>query len=335
MSNETDHGKPPADDDSAALDPYTEYLQLAPGPRPPHLYDLLQLELFCPHPERIEHAVRLQFRKIKPYEEHPDHRIRERIQDVMSHIATARVVLTDPVRRQEYDELLARRLHVDRDAVIRTRTAARLPEFGLRILAGPARVGAHLELLPDRVITLGSDAASDVPLPGPRVPATAARLTCTGEDWRLECTNPKNVILVNDQRCTHARVLDADDEIEVTGYRIRYEPLDKPQPKPGSLPPALSLIIRQGPSIPEAQFSAIDRASILLGSDATALWRLYGNGVALHHARIHADAALWEIHDLQSETGTWLNDERIDRAILGNRDLIRIGDFLIQVRLRG
>lgn len=316
------------------LDPYTEFLGLPPGPRPPHLYELLQVELFCPHPEQIEHMVRLQFRKIKPFEEHPDRRIRERIQDVMSHIASARVVLTDPAKRVEYDERLAKRLNVDRDALIRSRTAARPPEYDLRILAGPQRAGAKIELLPDRIITIGSDMRCELPLPGLRVRPLAAQLKSIDDDWQLECVNPKDIILVNDERCPPKRMLDSGDEIEVGGYRLRYERLDVPQPPRKTLPPALSLIIREGPSIPEAQFNAVGRTSILIGRDATALWRLYGEGVSIHHARVQDDATLWEIRDLQSETGTWVNGERVGQAILGDRDMIRIGSFVIQVALR-
>ena len=43
------------------FDPYTLYLGLPPGPRPPNHYDLLQLESFCSHHERIHQAARKQF----------------------------------------------------------------------------------------------------------------------------------------------------------------------------------------------------------------------------------------------------------------------------------
>jgi len=331
MSNKPDPSKPSG---GATLDPYTEFLGLAAGPRPPHLYQLLDLELFCPHPERIQHAVRAQFRKIKPYEEHPDRSVRERIQDVMSHIATARVVLTDPIKRQEYDELLAQRLKVDRDQMLQSRTAARPPEYRIRVLAGSARAGLKLELLPDREFIIGSRAGCDLMLPGYRVRESAVRLRDMGGDWQLKCLSAKDVLLVNDQRCTDARLLDNGDEIEVGGYRLLYERLDEPAPDARTLPPALSLIIREGPSIPEAQFYAVGRASILIGSDATALWRLYSEGVSVHHARVQADAALWEIRDLQSDTGTWINGERVTQAILSNRDMVKIGAFQVQVGLR-
>ena len=94
----------PSTSDPQLMDPYTELLHLPPGVRPPHLYQLLEIEMFCPHPEQIEHAARKQFRKIKPFEEHPDRQIRNRIQDVLTHIATARVILTDPEQKQERSE---------------------------------------------------------------------------------------------------------------------------------------------------------------------------------------------------------------------------------------
>jgi len=143
MSNEPDKTSADSPASSAApepakpIDAYSEYLQLAEGNRPPHLYQLLDIELFCPHPERINQAVRRQFRKIKPYEENPDRHIRERIQDVMTHIATAKTVLNNPIQKAEYDERLAKVLKIDRDEYFSTQTAGRPPEFCITVIAGP------------------------------------------------------------------------------------------------------------------------------------------------------------------------------------------------------
>ena len=82
-------------------DLYSEYLDLPAGPRPPNYYELLGLELFCIHHERIHQAVRKQFRIIKRFHDHHDRDTREAIQDVMNAIATARVVLTDPQQKEE------------------------------------------------------------------------------------------------------------------------------------------------------------------------------------------------------------------------------------------
>lgn len=333
MSNSSSPaGKPPGGP-PPALDPYTEFLQLAPGPRPPHLYQLLELEIFCPLPEQIEHAVRQQFRKIKPFEEHPDRELRNRIQDVMTHIATARVVLTDPVQKQEYDEKLARMLRIDRDRLLRERTAARLPEYELFVTAGPASLGARLELAPDRAVTIGSAPRCTFTLPGTRMADEHATLTFADEDWMLRTAHRERIVLVNDARCDELALADGD-AIDLGGYRLRFGRINAPPPNPAKIPPPLSAIVREGPSISEPVFNALPPASILIGHCETALWQLGRSGVSLHHARIESVGPLWEIVDLQSDTGTIVNGEPVTRCVLKHRDELTIGRFHIQVRLR-
>jgi curved DNA-binding protein CbpA len=99
----------------AGFDPYAEFLHLPPGPRPPHFYDLLGVELFCAHRERIEHAARERYRLIKPFQDHRDRQTREAVQTIITRIANARIVLTDPEKRATYDQRLAEALGLDRD----------------------------------------------------------------------------------------------------------------------------------------------------------------------------------------------------------------------------
>jgi pSer/pThr/pTyr-binding forkhead associated (FHA) protein len=321
--------------DPAALDPYSEFLELPAGPRPPHLYDLLGVELFCAQRERIEHAAREQYRRIKLYQEHPQRDIREAVQDVITRIANARILLTNPVQKEEYDKRLAERLNIDRDAVLRERTAARLPEYALRVVAGPERVGTHLPLLPDRTLTIGSQPGSDLHLPGLRMAPRHAELSFAHEVWTL-CALGNAMTLVNDERISTA-TLDAavpGDAIDLGGYRVRFCRIDAPQPKSSAVPPPLSLAIRQGPSVVHPTIHAIAPSAILIGTCDTALWQLSGSQVAVHHARIEPAGALWEITDLHSDTGTIHNGEKVHSAILSHRDRLTIGRFDIQVSLR-
>ena len=335
MSNSSEPNQPAETPrDAAALDPYSEYLHLAEGHRPPHLYQLLEVELFCPHPEEIERAVRTQFRKIKPFEEHPDFRVRERIQDVMSHIATARTVLTDPSQKEEYDQRLAQMLKLDREQILQSRTAARAPEFQLEVIAGPSRVGARVNLLPDRVITIGSDLHCWLTLASSRMLPLHAQLEFVDGEWVLRNVNAKNVTLVNDQRCNEFLLADGDS-IDIGGFRMRFDKIGKEKPDPKKLPSPLSLIIRKGPSVSEPMLNVVPPTSFLIGQCDTALWQLTHRQVSVHHARIESSGAFWEIQDLKSETGTTVNGDRItERTILHHRDQIGIGSFDIQVSLR-
>ena len=178
-------------------DPYTDYLGLPPGPRPPHYYELLGLELFCSHHERINQAARKQFRIIKPYHDHYDRDTREAIQDIMNAIATARVVLTDPKKKEHYDAALAKKLDVDRDAYLTAQVAAPLPEFEITVTAGPSLVGHRFELIEGARFAVGCDTRCLLPLN----PGRAAERHCIihhfqGE-WLIKPTDPKNLIRVN------------------------------------------------------------------------------------------------------------------------------------------
>lgn len=333
MSNDAGQPVQPVGRKAAAIDPYSEFLRLPAGPRPPHLYQLLEIEIFCPHPEQIEHAVRKQFRKIKPFEEHPDRSVRNLIQDVMTHIATARVVLSDPDQKQEYDEKLAKHLDIDRDALLRERTAARLPEYDLFVTAGPTQIGTRLELVPDRTIDIGADPGCTLSLPGVRMLDRHAMLTYSGEDWILRAAGPDRLVLVNDARCEETGLAEGD-AIDLGGYRLHFGRIGARRPDPATLPPPLSAVVREGPSIPEAVLNVLAPASVLIGYCDTALWQLGRSGVSLHHARIESAGPFWEIADLQSETGTLLNGEPIQREVLKHRDELTIGRFHIQIRLR-
>lgn len=318
--------------EESTLDAYTEYLGLPPGPRPPHLYDLLGIELFCAQRERIEHAAREQYRRIKAFQDHPQRQVREAIQDIITRIANARILLCNPAQKDEYDRRLAERLGIDRDAVLRERTAARLPEYVLRVIAGPERVGTHLPLLPDQTVTIGSDPYCSLHLPGLRMAHHQVELVFANEAWTLRCRD-NAVTLVNDQRVRET-ILEERDAVDLGGYRLHFDRLDAPQPKAATLPPPLSLIIRQGPSVVHPTLHAIAPASILIGTCETALWQLSGRQVSVHHARVCPSATLWEITDLQSDTGTLHNGDAVHSAVLCHRDRLTIGRFDIQVNLR-
>lgn len=319
-------------DNPSGIDPYSEFLQLPPGPRPPHLYDLLGVELFCAQRERIEHAAREQYRRIKQYQEHPQREIRETVQDVITRIANARILLTNPVQKEEYDKRLAERLNIDRDSVLGERTAARLPEYALRVVAGPERVGTTLPLLPDQTLAIGSETGCGLQLAGLRMAARHVELNFADEVWRMTCRDGA-ITLLNDQRVQEA-TLNAGDALDLGGYRLYFDRLDARPPAPGTQPPPLSLIVREGPSVVHPTIHALAPAAILIGTCETALWQLVGRQVAVHHARVEPSGGLWEITDLHSDTGTLHNGEKVRTAILSHRDRLTIGRFDIQVNLR-
>jgi hypothetical protein len=316
-------------------DPYELLLGLGEGKRPPHYYDLLRLELFCSHPERIEHAVRKQFRRIKPFQDHVDHSIREAVQDIMNRIATAHVVLTDADKKDAYDAALAEELGVDRDAVVHSRAAAPLPEYELLVSVGPSLVGTRVPLIRDTVLTLGSDPECAVSLESSRVAPLHCRFRYEDGDWICQQMDPSRPVLVNDLR-TAELVLTKGDAVDVGGFRLRFARIADSSDRvtTTSLPP-LSLTLQAGPSVPDPHCHALPPERILIGHCDTALWQLGDPLISRHHCRIEPHGEDWTVVDLQSTNGTFVNGRRVTKArALHHRDVIAIGRFEVRVNFR-
>ena len=332
---------PPRPLPAASQDPYTAYLDLPAGQRPPNLYQLLELQLFCSLPERIEHAARKQFRRIKPFADHPDRASRETIQDIMTQIATARVVLIDPVQKEAYDQALAEELGLDRDEVLRTRLAVPLPDCQLRITAGPDMVGERIDLVEGAAVTIGSDPHCVITVSSARIGRLHCQLERRDDDWLLTQVDEHHPTLVNDQRCREFLLADGD-ALDMGGYRFRFVRLPEMSrglqaartEVRGSVLPPISLITRKGPYLPGPIINALPTESILVGHCETALWQLPGPLVSRHHCRVQPAGDHWEIQDLRSTNGTMINGQRVEHSALEDRDQLTIGRFEILVSLR-
>jgi pSer/pThr/pTyr-binding forkhead associated (FHA) protein len=317
----------------SAEDLYAKCLHLPPGQRPPNLYELLGLELFCSHPERIHHAARKQFRRIKPYEDHPDRDTRDAIQDIMTRIATARIVLSDPSQKEEYDQALAKEMGIDRRLYLAGRVAAPLPDCCLRIVAGPEMTGQRVDLIEGQTVTVGHDPHCVITLPSSRIGKLHCHLEYTDGEWLLRQIDQHHLTLVNDNRVYRSPLADGD-AIDAGGYRLRFMRLSAVD-RDGPRPPPISLIVRKGPSIPAPVFNALPTESILIGHCETALWQLPGPLVSRHHCRIRPARKLWEIEDLRSTNGTLVNGQPVEYATpINNRDELTIGQFEVLVSLR-
>ncbi len=319
-----------------SLDPYSAYLGLPAGARPPNYYELLDLELFCSHTERINQAVRKQFRVIKRFHDHHDRDTREAIQDIMNAIATARVVLTDPTRKEEYDIELAENLDIDREAHLSALLAAPIPEYEVEVIAGPTLVDAHFELVEGTRFVAGCDHRCSLTLNSDRAGNRHAVIHCVDGEWMVKPAGPDHPIYVNDH-LTDEFVLAAGDRIDIAGYRLLFSRIDQREALRRTRragPPPLSLIVQKGPSIPTPLFNVLPPQRIVIGHSETALWQLPDRTISRQHCAIQTVGDSWEVEDLDSTNSTQVNGETVMRRLIHDRDLLTLGEFQVVVSLR-
>jgi pSer/pThr/pTyr-binding forkhead associated (FHA) protein len=106
------------------------------------------------------------------------------------------------------------------------------------------------------------------------------------------------------------------------------EPQDEGLPLSPSLPP-LRLWMQ-----PTGVMIELTEADTLVGRHSTASLRLPTPDVSRRHCRIICTGGYWQIVDLDSLNGVFVNEERIvDQAELQDGDQVRIGGFTFAVEL--
>ncbi len=79
----------------------------------------------------------------------------------------------------------------------------------------------------------------------------------------------------------------------------------------------------------------LTRSGLVFGRHSTADVRLPLPDVSRHHCRFVCEAGRWQVIDLDSLNGVFVNDAPVRRAELHDRDTVRIGGFVFEVDLGG
>jgi len=90
----------------------------------------------------------------------------------------------------------------------------------------------------------------------------------------------------------------------------------------------LRLVLRPGTTAVE-----LTRPDMLIGRHTDADIRLSLPDVSRRHCRLVYAASRWQIFDLNSLNGVFVNGDRVQQATLDEGDLIRIGGLTFQVEL--
>jgi pSer/pThr/pTyr-binding forkhead associated (FHA) protein len=110
------------------------------------------------------------------------------------------------------------------------------------------------------------------------------------------------------------------------------EPLQGPHwshhdPEPSGFIPLRLLLQPGGFSV---EFT---RPEMVVGRQSAADVRLRSAEVSRRHCRFVFAEGQWQVFDLSSMNGVWVNGLRVQRAILQNKDVLHIGnyDFLVEI----
>jgi pSer/pThr/pTyr-binding forkhead associated (FHA) protein len=77
----------------------------------------------------------------------------------------------------------------------------------------------------------------------------------------------------------------------------------------------------------------VSQPEVIVGRHSTAEVRLSLPDVSRRHCRIIHAGEKWEIVDLDSLNGVWVNDRNVERAVLNHGDSVRLGGFTFKVDL--
>lgn len=78
----------------------------------------------------------------------------------------------------------------------------------------------------------------------------------------------------------------------------------------------------------------LTKPDVLLGRHSEADIWLRLPDVSRRHCRFVFTEGGWQIHDLNSLNGVYVNDDRVQQAPLQHRDLVQIGSYLFEVDLQ-
>ncbi|MFU8802609.1 MAG: FHA domain-containing protein [Bradymonadaceae bacterium] len=173
-----------------------------------------------------------------------------------------------------------------------------------------------------RPLVIGRDSDADIVLDAPQISRHHLRLQFTGTGWRIEDLGSSNGTYVNDRnnQVTEALVTE-DDVIFMGSYRF---PVNR---------------IRD---FLETDTTSVQTSSIELpaGKDIVTIGRGSDNDVVLdgpqisrYHARIIRGDGSDYLEDLGSANGTFIDGERISRALLEPGQTISFGSYAIRLDL--
>jgi ABC-type multidrug transport system ATPase subunit/ABC-type transport system involved in multi-copper enzyme maturation permease subunit len=200
--------------------------------------------------------------------------------------------------------------------------------------------GGSTVITPGKSYVIGRDKAADIQVLGSKVSRTHLRLEFKGDDWEATDLDSSNGTFHKSKSIRHIQIKGLTSIFlgGLDGEEIRLQPLNMPASKDVTnktkIPQVQSDQTRIASSLEGLAGSYIDQASrirlqqrIRIGRDASNDWHIDDLVVSRFHAEIvQNESGGFDLVDLRSANGTFINGVVIKRRELEIGDLISIGN---------
>ena len=194
-----------------------------------------------------------------------------------------------------------------------------------------------LVLEPDKIYVLGRDATSDIRVDSSRISRAHLRFTFKKKHWEVEDLASSNGSFLGEQKIETLQIVNKTllDIGGVGNLTIMISPLSKGETVGSSqreVNPAATKISKFSSGDYQDDKSGLARVRlqqrIRIGRDQENDWQIDDLNVSRIHAEIVQNSSGgYEIVDLKSTNGTFLNGSKIKRETLKTGDIISVGGF--------
>ena len=189
--------------------------------------------------------------------------------------------------------------------------------------------GHRWRAAPGHTFTIGRSETADAQLANPRISRSHAVLTTTSHGWTLS-NHSRNGIFLDGQRVDQVPVHGPTTVVlgnPSHGVVLHLRPVPSaPPPEPAPTPWEGDRSPR-----PPTAVHAIEQPRIRIGRTDDNDVILDDLLVSRHHAELRYSGGSWDIVDLGSANGTYVNGIRVSQARIGEPDVIGVGHQLLRL----
>jgi pSer/pThr/pTyr-binding forkhead associated (FHA) protein len=202
--------------------------------------------------------------------------------------------------------------------------------------------GQTMERLSPLPLTIGRSADNTITLNSDRISRQHTRIESRGSDVVIRDMNSKNGTYVEQRRITE-EVLRGGETFQIGPFRLSAEVVLAAAPSPSGSQPAVVPPPRQtSPRLVTVRWTNTQSGEARTLSVATPaiIGRQPGSTIVLVSSQVSREHAMIEIEgeqliltDKNSGNGTWVNGQRIQRAIIQPTDTVQIDQFQLSLEL--